>query len=81
MRSPREHVEEDEKRAEGGTLGIATLRCAEEEGPQRILKRSLGTTEMVEGGPGRAFIRRMGPGHLGLVQGMRITGTGIHIHF
>ena len=48
-------MEEDERRAEGGTP-IATLRCAEEEELQRILKRSLGTTNMVEGGPSRVFI-------------------------
>ena len=81
MRSPREHVEEDEKRAEGGTPGIATLRCAEEEEPQRILKGSLGTAEMVEGGPGRAFIKRRGLGHLGLAEGVHITGMCIQMHF
>lgn len=31
--------------------------------PQRILKGSLGTTKMVEGGPGRTFRGRMEPGH------------------
>ena len=75
MRSCKEHVEEDERRGlRGEPLESQHLRNElRKRNPQKILKRSLGTTKIVEGGPGGAFIRRMEPPHpkeVGLARGV-----------